>query len=110
LAIGTSWVSSPKTSCRSPDPLAETNVDDDVGPVLERRERLGEILARSGERPRVDGELLSVVLFRGPADDEDVDRFDDLTAPERRCGPSRDELRLVGVVVEDLPDAVEVQL
>jgi hypothetical protein len=86
--------------------LAEPDVDDNLGAVLECRHRLREVLAGGRERRGVDRELAAVVFFRGAANDQDVDRLDHLAAAERRGSAARDQLRLVGVVVEDLADAV----
>ena len=91
-------------------PLAETRLDDDVGAELQFRDVFREVVAGRFQRDGVDRNLLTLVLLRRAADDEHVDGFDDLAAAERGCGTAGDQLRLVGVVVEHLPDTVDVRL
>jgi len=92
-------------------PLAELHVDDHIGTVLQLRDRLREVVAGGRERGRVDRELLAFVLLRGAPDDEHVERLDaSPPPPPYGGGAAGDQLRLVGVVVKHLPDAVQVEL
>jgi len=79
-------------------------------PYSSSGDRLREVVAGGRERGRVDRELLAFVLLRGAPDDEHVERLDDLAAAVRGGGAAGDQLRLVGVVVKHLPDAVQVEL
>ncbi len=91
-------------------PLTEFHVDDHVRPEIELRRDRREVVSCGRQCGVLDGELLAVVRLRRPADDQQVDWLDHLAAAERRRGVAGDQLCLVGVVVEHLPDAVEVEL
>jgi len=87
--------------------LPDTTVElDRVG--REFVEVVVDVLPRGVERESVDRDSVPVDGLRRPSAEQDVDGLDDFAAPEGGVRRPGDQLHLVGVVVEDPAELVEV--
>ncbi len=88
--------------------LAEFDVDYDVLADGQLRDVFLEVLPCRPQGDGFGGDRLALVVFGRAADDQQIDRVDDLAAAEGGRCLAGDELRLVGVEVQYFADAIQV--
>jgi len=83
------------------DPVPSRPVDDDIPLEIEVRQGRAQVLPRRLDSDGIGRDADPIEMLGGPAIEQDIDRPDDLSPTVFRLGLSRNDLSLVGIVVQD---------